>query len=288
MNGNASGPASSGGAATAAPAARRRRPRRAVPHRIVLTAAPLGAPTSIGAAQQAVVQAQHDGRPGARRRRNRRGDGPVHVRRGRRLHRPDAPAPQHLHVHHHDHHAVGCRPRGVSGRARRPPHRAAGRDGGPAHADRGRAHARRAPRPGGRLRRIGFAVRQVGTTSGSRTGTTTTGPSAADLASYQRAVDSAAAAVAVAEQAVSQGTIVSPIAGTVSAVNLAVGQSVTRRVDVGQRDRHRRRRLRGVDEPDRDRGSRRLARSRGERRARRSAPRHTAARWSRSRRCRRR
>ena len=64
---------------------------------------------------------------------------------------------------------------------------------------------------------------------GAATGRTnaTAGPSAADLASYQRAVDSAAAAVAVAQQAVQQGTIVSPIAGTVTAVNLAVGQSVT-------------------------------------------------------------
>jgi HlyD family secretion protein len=68
--------------------------------------------------------------------------------------------------------------------------------------------------------------RPEGSQSGAGTSTATTGPSAADLASYQRAVDSAAAAVAVADQAVDQGTIVSPIAGTVSAVDLAVGQSV--------------------------------------------------------------
>jgi multidrug efflux pump subunit AcrA (membrane-fusion protein) len=39
-------------------------------------------------------------------------------------------------------------------------------------------------------------------------------------------VDSAAAAVAVAQQAVRQGTIVSPIAGTVTAVDLSVGETV--------------------------------------------------------------
>ena len=44
---------------------------------------------------------------------------------------------------------------------------------------------------------------------------------------YQKAVDAAEAEVAVAEQAIAQATIVSPIAGTVQAVNLAVGDSVT-------------------------------------------------------------
>jgi RND family efflux transporter MFP subunit len=51
-------------------------------------------------------------------------------------------------------------------------------------------------------------------------------PSAADLISYQKAVDAAAAQVAVAEQAIAQATIVSPIAGTVQAVTLAAGDTV--------------------------------------------------------------
>ena len=58
----------------------------------------------------------------------------------------------------------------------------------------------------------------------TRTGTT---PSAADLASYQQAVDSAEANLAVAQQAQAQATIVSPIDGTVIAVNMNPGDSVT-------------------------------------------------------------
>jgi RND family efflux transporter MFP subunit len=69
------------------------------------------------------------------------------------------------------------------------------------------------------------ATTSSGPSAGSRS-TATTGPTAADLASYQRAVDGAAAAVAVAGQALQQGTIVSPIAGTVTAVDLTVGQTV--------------------------------------------------------------
>ena len=52
-------------------------------------------------------------------------------------------------------------------------------------------------------------------------------PSAADLIAYQKAVDAAALQLAVAEQAVAQATIASPIAGTVVAVDLAVGDDVT-------------------------------------------------------------
>ena len=52
-------------------------------------------------------------------------------------------------------------------------------------------------------------------------------PTAADLAAYQKAVDAATAAVQVAQQSVDQATISSPIDGTVVAVNLAPGQSVT-------------------------------------------------------------
>ena len=53
-----------------------------------------------------------------------------------------------------------------------------------------------------------------------------TSASAEDLIAYQRAVDAAAARVAAATQAVAQAEIVSPIAGTIAAVNLAVGDDV--------------------------------------------------------------
>ena len=63
---------------------------------------------------------------------------------------------------------------------------------------------------------------------GRPTGTTsTTVPSAATIASLQAQVDAAQAAVTVAEQNLLQASIVSPIAGTVVAINLAVGQSVS-------------------------------------------------------------
>jgi multidrug efflux pump subunit AcrA (membrane-fusion protein) len=52
-------------------------------------------------------------------------------------------------------------------------------------------------------------------------------PSAEDLVAYQRAVDAATDAVAVAQQAVDQATIVSPISGTVEAVNLSPADSVS-------------------------------------------------------------
>jgi HlyD family secretion protein len=52
-------------------------------------------------------------------------------------------------------------------------------------------------------------------------------PSAADLVSYQKAVDAARAAIVVAEQAIAQTTIVSPIAGTVVAVHLQPGAAVS-------------------------------------------------------------
>lgn len=77
-----------------------------------------------------------------------------------------------------------------------------------------------------------------GTSSGSGTPSSASGssrsssaasssPSSADLISYQKAVDAAQAEVAVAVQAIAQATIVSSIAGTVQAVNLAVGDAVT-------------------------------------------------------------
>jgi HlyD family secretion protein len=50
--------------------------------------------------------------------------------------------------------------------------------------------------------------------------------SAADLISHQKAVDAAEAELVVAQQALKQATIVSPIEGTVVAVDLAVGDAV--------------------------------------------------------------
>lgn len=52
-------------------------------------------------------------------------------------------------------------------------------------------------------------------------------PSSEDLIAYQSAADAAALQVAVAEQALAQATIVSPIAGTVTAVNFQTGDEVT-------------------------------------------------------------
>lgn len=67
------------------------------------------------------------------------------------------------------------------------------------------------------------------TGSASSTGGASSGsssPSAEALIAYQKQVDAAADELAVAEQAVDQATIVSPIDGTVAAVNLAVGDEV--------------------------------------------------------------
>ena len=60
-------------------------------------------------------------------------------------------------------------------------------------------------------------------------GATATGspPSAADLIADQKAVDAAGDQLAAAEQALLQATIVSPIDGTVVAVNLSPGETVT-------------------------------------------------------------
>ena len=51
--------------------------------------------------------------------------------------------------------------------------------------------------------------------------------SAADLAKYQQAVDAAEAEVTVAQQALQQATITSPLEGTVTDVTLEVGDDVT-------------------------------------------------------------
>ena len=58
-------------------------------------------------------------------------------------------------------------------------------------------------------------------------GATTPAPSSADLVSYQKAVDAARSKVAVAQQALDQATITTPIAGKVVAVNMTVGETVS-------------------------------------------------------------
>ena len=66
-----------------------------------------------------------------------------------------------------------------------------------------------------------------GTTGdGDPEATGSTSPSSADLIAYQKAVDAAEADLLVAQQGVKQATILSPIDGTVVAVDLAVGDAV--------------------------------------------------------------
>jgi len=62
---------------------------------------------------------------------------------------------------------------------------------------------------------------------GFSSGSTSSAPSSADLIAYQKAVDAAAAQVAVAQQALAQATITAPIAGQVVSVALTVGESVS-------------------------------------------------------------
>ncbi|HRE00452.1 MAG TPA: HlyD family efflux transporter periplasmic adaptor subunit, partial [Ilumatobacteraceae bacterium] len=68
-----------------------------------------------------------------------------------------------------------------------------------------------------------------GSSGGSGGGSTAEArePTAAELIAYQADYDAAAQAVEAARQALAQATIVSPIEGTVTAVDLAVGQSVS-------------------------------------------------------------
>jgi multidrug efflux pump subunit AcrA (membrane-fusion protein) len=75
---------------------------------------------------------------------------------------------------------------------------------------------------GGAQSGTGFGAGGAGGRSGGGSS-----PSAADLAADQQAVDAAAADVAMAEQAMNQATIGSPIDGTVVAVNLNVGDTVS-------------------------------------------------------------
>jgi HlyD family secretion protein len=66
-----------------------------------------------------------------------------------------------------------------------------------------------------------------GAAASSGSGSTASAPSSADLVQYQAAVDAATAGVAVAQQAIAQATIVSPIAGTVVAVGVVPGEAVS-------------------------------------------------------------
>jgi HlyD family secretion protein len=73
----------------------------------------------------------------------------------------------------------------------------------------------------------GFGGGGSGSGSGASGSRATRQPSAEDLASYQAQVDAAQAAVTVAEQAIAQATITSPIAGTVTVVGLTAGAKVS-------------------------------------------------------------
>jgi HlyD family secretion protein len=82
--------------------------------------------------------------------------------------------------------------------------------------------------------RTGGAGGSVSRSSGSSSTSRSSGsaaaakpPSAADLVAYQSAVDAATANLTMAQQAIAQATIVSPIVGTVVAVNMATGDNAT-------------------------------------------------------------
>ncbi len=83
-----------------------------------------------------------------------------------------------------------------------------------------------ASRGGGSVSRSGGGGSSASRSSGG-SAATAKAPTAADLVAYQSAVDAATANVTVAQQAIDQATIVSPIAGTVMAVNLAAGDAAT-------------------------------------------------------------
>ena len=96
----------------------------------------------------------------------------------------------------------------------------------PASADRGRRRRPAEAVPHRRDRRrqphrgLGGTERRVGST-------VTNTPSSEDLIAYQFDVDAAQFGVQAAEQALAQAVIVSPIAGTVTAIDLNVGDDVT-------------------------------------------------------------
>ncbi len=66
-----------------------------------------------------------------------------------------------------------------------------------------------------------------GTAASQQSGSQPSAPTAAQLVADQATVDAAEAAVRVAQQNIDQATVVSPIAGTVGAVNLVPGQQVS-------------------------------------------------------------
>jgi HlyD family secretion protein len=82
---------------------------------------------------------------------------------------------------------------------------------------------------GGSSRGSGGASSGFGSTGTGGSGATgrSSSPSAADLAAFQQNVDAATAAVAVAQQALAQATITSPIAGKVVAVNMRPGDNAS-------------------------------------------------------------
>lgn len=67
----------------------------------------------------------------------------------------------------------------------------------------------------------------TGRSAGGASSAASSAPSAASLIAYQRAVDAAQANLAVAQQALAQATIVSPVNGTVVAVTFAPGDTAT-------------------------------------------------------------
>jgi len=71
----------------------------------------------------------------------------------------------------------------------------------------------------------GTGMSGAGGSMGS-SGSTGRTPTAEDLVAYQAAVDAAKVQVQVAEQSIAQATIVSPVAGTVTAVGIGAGDSV--------------------------------------------------------------
>ena len=195
--------------------------------RVVLTAATSGSTNpQIAAAQAAVLKAQTTCRSGNHCRRRRR----VQVRRRCRVRLPESTA------------------RDVDGGVRRgrswcvqdragqvqaaqaevtaaqkelsacfEPTRWSSRPAGGEHTGRGdRNEHRRRP-----------AARRLGSSQGSAPSSQGSSPSSADLVKYQKQVDAAEADVTVAEQAVAQAAIVSPIAGQVVAVNIAVGDEIS-------------------------------------------------------------
>ena len=134
---------------------------------------------------------------------------------------------------------------------------------------RGGARSHRAPRSGSG-------------SGGADGGTGSSSPSAADLVAYQSSVDAAAAAVAMAQQSLDEATIASPLAGTVVAVNMKIGDAGDRRLVDRERRRAGRRRLRGHHVGVRRRHPVDVRRARPRTSSPTGRTRRSRARWSRS------